>query len=170
MGVARRALQAHADPPLALQPLAQGKHEARLADARLAREHHDLAVARACQARAIDQERQLLLAADQLDDALRMERLEAAIRRDLADDRPAVHALANPFIDRAPRSTRSNRLPMRRRVVAAITTWPGPARLEPRGEIRRLADHRSFSRRPVGKIAHHDEAGGDADAAGERLA
>jgi hypothetical protein len=46
------------------QPFAQGAHEARLADAGLAREEHDLALALFGPLPALQQQRQLLLATD----------------------------------------------------------------------------------------------------------
>ncbi len=51
-----------------------------------------------------------------------------------------------------------------------ITTWPGSASaLQPGGQVGRLADHGLLLRGTLAdQLADHDEAGGDADPAGER--
>src|SRR5271165_7567579 len=86
--VMRRALIAHRQVRLAADPLAQRRQNARLADARLAREQNDLAFALARLAPTLPQQRHLMLAADEGRQALRARRLEAADDFGLAQDRP----------------------------------------------------------------------------------
>ena len=65
MRVVRRAVIAQDRARLVAQPLAQGEDDARLADAGLAGQEHDLALALLGLPPAIEQQRELLLAADE---------------------------------------------------------------------------------------------------------
>ena len=92
----------------------------------------------------------------------------------LADDaRQAAHRLGEALeATRAEIAAARTAPPSSRRVASAITTCPGSAeRLQPGGEVGRLADHRLLCAAPSpDQIADHDEAGGDADPRGQRLA
>ena len=89
--VVRGAMVAEADPVLGAQPLAQGEDDPRLADAGLAREQHDLALAGPGEPPAVEEQRQLLVAADERGRAGAVERLEPAFRRPLAGHAEAAH-------------------------------------------------------------------------------
>ena len=86
-----------ADPVLGAQSLAQGEDEPRLADTGLAREQHDLALAVPGLPPAVEEQRQLLVAADERRARRAVERLEAALRRALAG-----HAEARARARRSP--------------------------------------------------------------------
>src|SRR5271168_1854889 len=63
-------------PWLVHDPLQQGRRQPRLADPRLAREEHDLPIARLCLGPAAQQELALFLAPDQGGQPTRVQRLE----------------------------------------------------------------------------------------------
>ena len=138
--------------------------EARLADARLARNQHDAALAGLGLLPAPLQQRQLLLAADQRR-AGRAQRLEAALGPALAQhprghdrrgqaldlDRAEILIVEQPA-GQPPRARRDHH---RARLGQ---------RLQPRREVRRLADDPAFLRFALAdEIAHDHQAGGDAD-------
>ena len=143
-------------------------HQARLADARLAREQHHLALAvlapaasGAAAARAPPRARPAASA------PAVCTRLEATFGSALAL-RPATLRAArrSPSAVCGPRSSSSNSAARRsRRVAWPITTVPGSRqRLEPRREVRASRRPPPPPRRALAdQIAHHDDARRDAD-------
>ncbi len=111
---------------LAGKPLAQGPHQARLADAGLAREQDHLAFALLRPLPAVEQQPKLLLPPDQGREAGRAQGLEAALGRALADDREGAHRPRESLERPGAQVSRANRLPSKRRVPSAMTTVPGP--------------------------------------------
>ena len=137
-------------------------------------EQHHLALALLGPLPAVEQQRQLLLAADQRRErraACRASKRPSAAPSPSDARRPRTGA-AKPLSARGAEVASSNRPPSRRRVPSAMTTAPGLGqRLQARGEVRRLADHRLLARRALAdQVADDDEAGGDPDPGGERLA
>ena len=116
--VVRRALIAHPHMRLAADPLAERRQNARLADARLAREQHDLAFALARVAPAVQEQRHLMLAPDEGRHALRPRRLEPADVLGLAQNRPGGNRRVEAF-ERLRRQAASARTP---RPAAAAST------------------------------------------------
>ena len=78
---------------------------------------------------------------------------------------------AKPASGCGPRSSISNSAPICRRVLSAMTSVPGCGqRLQPGGEVRRLADDPALLRRArADQIADHDEPAGDAEPHVQRL-
>ena len=156
---------------LVLEPSAQLAHEARLADAGLAREQHHLPLAVRGLPPAAEQQGNLLLATDQRREARGLARLEAAFRTTFAFDPPGGERLGE-----APQALRAEvgqleqaaQEPARR--LADDHAARLRERLEPCREVRRLADHRLLLRRALAdQIADHHEARRDPDPGGERL-
>src|ERR1700730_6937904 len=77
--------------------LAKGVDQARFAEARLARQQHELAPARARRAPAIKQEGQLLITADEAKLSIAIRRCEAAFGSCLAEHAPHAGCLRKPF-------------------------------------------------------------------------
>jgi hypothetical protein len=149
---------------LAGEPLDEGLGEARLADAGLARQQHDAALAGRGLPPAPLQHRQLLVAADERRGG-RAQRLKAALRAALAQyppsddrcrqaldlDRPEILVVEQPAGQ--PPGARPDHHSSRR-----------GKRQQPRREVGRLADHRLLLRRTLAdQIADHDEPSGDPD-------
>src|SRR5918992_556182 len=84
----RRAVVTKRRMGLVGEALAQRAHDPRLADARLAREQHHLALALLGPLPAIDEEADLVLAPDQRRELLAVQRLEAAFGATFAFDAP----------------------------------------------------------------------------------
>ena len=157
--VVRRALQAQRARALAFEALAQRAERAALADAGLAREQHHLALAVLRERPALEQQADLLLAADERGQALLRGRLEPA--RGLADTDDAVRT-------RRLRDALELRLAEVNVVEAAAREAPHALAhddvvgrrdaLQPRREVHRLAERTFLGRR------HDDQAGRDADA------
>ena len=160
----RRAEQAQAGVRLAAQPLEQGLREPRLADARLARNQDDRALAALGLLPAPLQQRQLLVAADERRGG-RAQCRKAAFDHALAHDprgydrrgkaldldRPQILVVEQPG-GQPPRARPDHHRPRLRQ------------RLQPRREVRRLADHRLLLRRALAdQVADHDQTGGDPD-------
>jgi hypothetical protein len=100
---------------------------ARLADARLARDERDLTFAVARLARAVEEQRQFMRAPYEARQMFRPRRLEAADVLRLPKDRPAENRRVEAFRVRGPSGSNSNAPPRSRRVDSAITTVPGSA-------------------------------------------
>jgi hypothetical protein len=154
------------------EPLAQGLHEARLADARLAREQHDLPLALARPGPAREQERQLLLAIDQGRHARGVQRLKAALGPALARHPPdrgrsgeALEGVAAKVLELEQAAQEPPRAfgDHHRARLGHL--------LQPGGEVGRLAGDRLLLRRaPPDEVADDDKARGDADPGRKRLA
>ena len=112
---------------LALEPGQQAFGDARLADAGLAREQHDPALAALGLIPTAQQQLDLLLPADERGQRARAPRLEPADAGRLAAHLPRLHGLRQPVRPMAPSARQSNIRPTSRRVLAAITTSPGAA-------------------------------------------
>ena len=121
---------------------------------------------------ALEQDAELVLAPDQRRETLAVQRLEAALGATLAFDPPGRQRLGEALealraevgqleqpADQPPRRLADHHAARRRE------------RLQPRREVRRLADHRLLLRRALAdQLADHDQAGGDADPRRQRLA
>ena len=121
---------------------------------------------------APQQQLQLLLAPDQRRGvAGRAQRLEAALDPALAERAPGAHRRGQA-LQPPPRRGRPSRTapPSSRRVASSATTAPGLGhRLQPGGEVGRLAHHAPLARLALAQhLAHHHRPGGDADARGQR--
>jgi hypothetical protein len=145
--VVRRAEHAEAGVRLGAQPLEQGLGEARLADPRLARDQHDAALAALGLPPAPLQHRQLLVAADEWGGS-RAQRLEAALgpafaqyprsrdrRRQALDLDGAQILVVEQHAGQPPRARADHHRPRLGQ------------RLQPRREVRRLADNSALRRR-----------------------
>ena len=153
-----RAVVAERGVRLVAEALAQRPDHARLADPGLAREQHHLAVAVLGPGPALEQDAELVLAPDQRREMLAMQRLEAAFGATLALDPPGGERLGEAL------------QPLRAEIGQLEQPADQPAgrladdhaarrgeRLQPRREVRRLADHRLFLRRAFAdQLADHD--------------
>src|SRR4029450_8094039 len=72
-------------------------HQPRLADAGFTSEQHRLSFARLCLAPAVNQQRQLMLAADQRDDGCTTQRLKPALGTAFSGHSPSVDLLGETF-------------------------------------------------------------------------
>src|SRR5215831_17534187 len=95
VGVVRRALVTQARMRLADDARSESRCNARLADPRLARDQHDLPLALPGKALAFQQEIDLLVAADEISQTRRADRLEAALGIGYALHHPRCDRLGN---------------------------------------------------------------------------
>ena len=143
----------------------QGLREARLADARLARDQHHLALAPFGLAPAVEQPLEFRLAADERGQAGYPPGFEAARRCALAEHlphpNPGRETLQPALAEVAALEQAAEQAACTRSDDDAV--WPCFS-LEAGGEIGRFTDHRLFLRRPCADLlAHDDQAGGDSD-------
>jgi hypothetical protein len=162
--VVRRALIAHPHMRLAADLLAERRQEARLADARLARDERDLAFALARLAPAVEEQRHLVLPSDKGRHRLRSRRLEAADVLRLAQNHPGgnrrIEAVEDLWSKRLQLEPAAQQPP--RGLCDHDGARPGE-RLQPRRQIGRLANDGLFLRRPLtDEVANDDDAGGNA--------
>ena len=157
---------------LVAEALAQRPDHARLADPRLAREQHHLAVAVLGPGPALEQDAELVLAPDQRRETLAVQRLEAALGATLAFDPPGRERLGEALEAlRAEVGQLEQPADQPARRLADDHAARRRERLQPRREVRRLADHGLLLRRALAdQLADHDQAGRDADPRRQRLA
>ena len=139
-------------------------------------EQHHLALALLGLPPAVEQQAELVLAADQRRQARRLARLEAALRAAAAEHPPGPHgcgeALEAVDAEVGVLEQAAEQAPGGRVDDHAARLGQG---LEAGGEVRGLADHRLLLRRTLAdQVADHDQPGRDADpglrAAGRRTA
>src|SRR5262249_36385832 len=141
--VVGRALQAQARYVLRLETAAQLAEDAAFADARLTRQQHDLAFAVLHQVPALEQQAELLLAADKTGQPAAAHRFEAALGRRRPLNRPGLDRLGETL----------DLVPAERLQPEEVADQPARGRgdhhraglgqsLQPGGQVRRLADHR----------------------------
>jgi hypothetical protein len=171
-GVVGRALVAQGDLVLALGRVQHRPDQPGLADAGLADQEHRLTLAGRGLPPALEHEPQLLLAPDHGGHPVRPAGLEAALGPALAGDLEARHEVLEALeperaeaaqlehVAQEPaRAVRDHHRPRRRRL------------LQPRREVRGLADHRLLAGRPLaGEVPDHHEAGRHAHPRRERPA
>src|SRR5262249_61395294 len=97
VGVVGRALITQARVRLAGDALGESRRKARLADPWLARDQHDLPFALPGQPLALQQKVELVLAANEIGQTYRTNRLEAALGSRHAFDHPRRDRIGNPF-------------------------------------------------------------------------
>jgi hypothetical protein len=148
------------------EPLLQRADDARLADARLARQQHHAAVARLRLMPVPEQQLQLALAADQRHQARGVQRLEPALEGAGAQHLPGPHLLAQAAerdlaeiaVLEEPAGEQ-----LRRRRDQHLTGFGH--HLQPGRQVRHVADHAALLCRALAdEVADDDDAGGDADA------
>src|SRR5918995_1402814 len=123
------------------QALDQAPGEARFADAGLAREEHDLAVAVLGPGPALEQDAELVLAPDQRGEMLAMQRLEAALGAALAFDPPGREGLGEALeAERTEVGQLEQPADQAAGRLADHDTAGRRERLEARREVRRLAN------------------------------
>ena len=119
----------------------------------------------------LEHERQLVVAPDHGRRPARSPSLEAAAGRALAENLEAAHRTSEAF-ERS-RPERAQREHLTQEPARAIRDHHGAGHgrlLQPRREVRRLADHRLLARRALtDEFAHDHEAGRDPDSRRERL-
>ena len=157
---------------LILEPPAQRPNEARLADAGLARQQHHLAVALLGSLPVLEQQADLMLATDKRRQACPVQRLEPALGGAFPDHAPRPHrngkALQGLQAEFGELEQPANQLPGAGGDHHRARLGQG---LQPRREVRRVADHRLLARRAFAdQLADDHRAGGDADTGRERLA
>ena len=157
---------------LVAEALAQRPEHARLADPGLAREQHHLAVAVLGPGPALEQDAELVLAPDQRREMLAVQRLEAALGATLAFDPPGGERLGEALEAlRAEVGQLEQPADQPARRLADHHAARRRERLQPRREVRRLADHGLLLGRALAdQLADHDQAGRDADPGRQRLA
>src|SRR6185312_8756666 len=138
----------------------------RLADTGLADQQHHLVLAGLRLLPAVEQQRDLDVAADQRARRARAQRLEAAVAAALADDAPGVRRRSEAFELMAAEARALEELADE--LPRALSDHDGARlsqRLQPGGEVGRLADHPLLALGALAEqVADDDEAGGDADA------
>ena len=142
----------------------------RLADAGLADQQHALTLAALGLAPALQQQRQLLVAADHRQESSTTPGLEAAAGSTFAQHRERRHRHRQAFqrLRRERRQLERSTHQLPRGFGDHHLARLGHA-LQPGGQVGRLADHRLLLRRPLAdQLADHDEPGGDTDPTGER--
>ena len=134
-------------------------------------EQHHLAVAVLGPGPALEQDAELVLAPDQRREMLAVQRLEAALGAALAFDPPGGERLGEALEAlRAEIGQLEQPADQPARRLADHHAARRRERLQPRREVRRLADHRLLLGRALAdQLADHDQAGRDADPRGERL-
>ncbi len=165
-----RALEADADMRLGPHCVEQGARDPRLADAGLADQQHALALAALGLAPALQQQRQLLVAADHRQESSTTPGLEAAAGGTFAQHRERRHRHRQAFqrLRRQRRQLERTADQLPRGLGDHHLARFGHA-LQPGRQIGRLADHRLLLRRPLAdQLADHDQARRDADPTGER--
>ena len=169
--VVRRALIPGRHMRRVADPLAQRREHARLADAGLAREQRDLALALGRVAPSVQQQRDLALSSDERGHAMRSRRLEPADVLGLPHDRPGGSGRVEPL-----QRLESEGLQFERpaqQPTSGLGDEHAPRLgqgLQTRRQIGRVADHGLFLRRSRSdEIADDDDAGRYADADLQRL-
>ena len=171
VGVVGRALITQARVRLAGDALGESRRKTGLADPRLARNQHDLPFALPGEALALQQEIDLVFAADEIGQTGRADRLEAALGSRHALDRPRRDRLGNT-LDLVPAE-----------VAQTEQIAEQPARgggdddrprlgqgLKASCKVRRVPDHRMLPQRTLAtEVADHHQAGRDANADRERF-
>src|SRR5215472_6272617 len=137
---------------------------ARLADARLARDQDNLTVSRPCEQLALEQNGDLRLAANEATEPRRAGGLEAALRGGYAIDSPSLDWCCQPLDRLWSEIAERKTIPKQ---AAGCSCHDHRSRhrksLQPGGQVRRVADDRLLSRAAFPKeIADDDDAGGDA--------
>ncbi len=165
VGVEPGAVKAHAGMRLRAQPLADRLGEARLADAGLAADQDDLALALLGLLPQAEQQAKLVLASDQGGQAAAVQRLEAALGAADREHAPGldrlIEALEPVLAEIGVGEEAADQLVGGRGNHDLAGLGQG---LEPGGEMRGGADHGLFGRGALAdQVADHDPAGGDAD-------
>ena len=172
VGVVGRAELAERGVRLAAQVLAQGAHQTGLADAGLAREQDHLALALPCPPPAVEQERELVLAANQRGEPGRVQGLEAALGGTLAQHGERAHRPGEAL--QAHRSEVAVGEQVAKQAARSFGDDDGAGLgqpLQPGRQVRGLADHGALARLLVpDQIADHHASSRDPDPGGERPA
>jgi hypothetical protein len=139
--------------------------DARFADAGLAGQHHRLPLAVARQGPALEQQRDLAVAADQVDQLVLVLGLEAARDAARADHEPGLDRRREPLQrERAERRDLERRADQMPGLVRHHDLARAGVTLQPCREIRRFSARGLFGRRgAAADLADDDEAGRDAD-------
>ena len=145
------------------QPHTEFPHEPRLADPRLAREQHHLALAVARLPPTALQQRDLLLAADKRREGRGLTRLGTALNPALARDPPDREKLGEALQALRPDVVEVKQPPTSRRVESLITTVFGAASTCIRAARCGTSPTTATSREaPSDQVAHHHRAGSNA--------
>jgi hypothetical protein len=155
------------------QPVLQRRHQARLADPRLAREHHHLPLSGRRPLPASEEQLQLLFASHERSEgpgAAGLERFGSALDHAPAERPPGAHRVRHApqpgLAEVGALEQRSREAPGR--LVEHHRPGLGQA-LQPRREVGRLARHAALARLALAHdLAHHHRPGGDPDPGGER--
>ena len=169
----RRALVAHPEVRQVAEPELEALHQPRLADPSIANHEHDAAGAPRRAGPGVGQQRQLAITADHRSKGVFLvPRLEPGLDRSLPNDAEGGLRRDEP-LELVPAEVGELEQPPNQAARAVgddHLAGPGQ-RLQPVGQVRRLADHRALARLAgADQVAHHDDAGGDPDAAGQSAA
>ena len=166
-----RALVAQGDVLALGDRVEHGLDQARLADAGLTDQQHRLALAGHGLPPPLKHQRQLLVAPDHGQRPARLPGLKAAAGRVLAENLEAAHGLGKALEPGRPKLAQLEQLAQE--PACAIRDHHGAGRgrlLQPRRQVRRLANDRLLAGRTLAdEVAHDHQAGGDADPCRERL-
>ena len=151
--------------------LGQGRRKAGLADPRLARDQHDLPFAVPGEALALQQEVKLVLAADEIAQTRRADRLEAALGIGHALHRPRRHRRGNTLDLVLAEITQTKQIAEQAARGGGDDNRPGLGQgLKAGRKVRRVPDHGVLAQRTLAaELADHHQAAGDADAHRERF-
>ena len=156
---------------LAGDALGESRRKAGLADPRLARDQHNLPFALPGEALAFQQEIDLFLAADEIGQTRRADRLEAALGSRDALDRPRRNRLGNP-LDLVPAEVaQTEEIAEQPARGGGDDDRPGLGQgLKAGCKVRRVPDHSVLPQRTLAtEVADHHQAGRDANADRERF-
>ena len=165
VGMLRRAEIAHSHMRLARQPLQQRRGQARLADTGLAGEQNDVALARLRLGPATKQEFAFFFSPDHGGQPARVQRLETTFLRTVPHRRPGARQGGDALevlrakIDQLEQIAQELARALRDHDAVGLSDP-----LQPRGEIRRVADDAPFLRLPrTHKIADNHDPGPNSD-------
>ena len=165
VGVVRRALAKHTNVQFTGDPGAQRLGQARFADARLAGEQHQLALAAAGELPTPHEQGKLQLAADQVGQRRVVRGGEAAFHHRLTHHLPACYQIRKTLEGNGVEWTQLEHPAKAAARAGADNGGVGFGDLlQARREVRRLAHHQRLRRADADHVADDDQPGGDADA------
>ena len=171
VGVVGRALITQARVRLAGNVLGESCRQAGFADARLARDQHDLPLAFPGEALAVHQKFDLVLAADEIGQTGAADCLETALGSRHALDRPCRNRLGNALDVMAAEVAQTEQVAEQTARSGGDDHRPRPSQgLKTGGKVRRLPDQSVLPQRTFSaEVADHDQAGCNTNADRKRF-
>src|SRR4029450_1883153 len=171
VGVVMRTLVAQARMRRAGDALGESRRKTGLADPRLARDQHNLPFALPSEALPLQQEIELVLAADEIGQTGRADRLEATLGSRYAFDRPCRERLGNTLDLVPPEVAQTEQIAEQPARGGSEDDRPRLGQgLKVRCKVRRLPDHGALAQCTLAaQVADHYQPARDADANREQF-